>query len=349
MIGSIIASRSGVVQWANTCAAKRLRYPDASYLLGVNFARRHLKRSSDWKALGEAASDNDALVPGELSVLDVKSRWIAFNVEVSAEPAWLSLVRLLFFGLDTTAAGIPGSGGTRPQESHRRSKSGAVNPLDACAFNEVARTLSFTETGKILGLSRSAISRKITRLEEALGAVLLARTTRQFQLTEAGRTFFKYSKKVDRDFERAITVVRDSDSSPVGTLVLSIPSSPGPALTPALTSEFCVRWPKLNLGIHFDDRPVDIIHQRYDFRIYLVDRLADSSLIIKRLGSTRKLLLASMLQTRIGTSQPRFVSCWSLSKGICRKMRSLIVGRRNLDIRQKGLVMKNVTVAAVLY
>ena len=168
-----------------------------------------------------------------------------------------------------------------------------MNPLDACAFNEVARTLSFTKAGKTLGLSRSAISKKIARLEDALGVVLLARTTRQVQLTEAGRTFCKYSNKVGREFELAAAAVRDSDSSPMGTLVLSIPSSLGAALTPALMSEFCERWPMLNLGIHFDDRPVDIIHQRYDLSICLADRLADSSLIAKRLGTTRKLLAAS--------------------------------------------------------
>ena len=107
-----------------------------------------------------------------------------------------------------------------------------MSPLDACAFNEVAQTLSFTEAGKTLGLSRSAISKKIARPEDALGVVLLARTTRQVQLTEAGRTFYKYSSRVGRISERSAAAVRDSDSSPVGTLVLSIPSSLGAALTP---------------------------------------------------------------------------------------------------------------------
>ena len=100
MIGSIIASTAGVVQWANTCVARWLGYPDAGYLLGVDFARRHLKRSSDWKALGEAADDKEAFIQAEISALDVDSRWIAFKVEVSAEPACLTLLRLSF--LDET-------------------------------------------------------------------------------------------------------------------------------------------------------------------------------------------------------------------------------------------------------
>ena len=100
MIGSIVVTAAGVVQCANACVTKWLGYPDASHLVGINFADKHLKRTSDWTALAKVAGDKEALVHAEVSALDVDGRWVAFRAEVSAEPACLMLLRVLF--LDET-------------------------------------------------------------------------------------------------------------------------------------------------------------------------------------------------------------------------------------------------------
>jgi hypothetical protein len=95
MIGFIVTTAAGVVQCANTSMAKWLGYPDASYLVGINFARRHLKQPSEWTALSEATGNKEALIQAEVSALDVDGRWIALRLEVSAEPSCPTLLRLV--------------------------------------------------------------------------------------------------------------------------------------------------------------------------------------------------------------------------------------------------------------
>lgn len=95
MIGCLIASAGGVVQWANTCIARWLGYPNASYFTGVNFSRRHLNNASDWTVLAEAADNEKAYACSEISALDVDGRRAAFRIEAMAEPAYSGLLRLL--------------------------------------------------------------------------------------------------------------------------------------------------------------------------------------------------------------------------------------------------------------
>lgn len=95
MVGLLVTTAAGVVQWANPSMAKWLGYPNASYLVGTNFANRHLKQSSEWTTLAEATGNEKALIQAEVSALDVDGRWIALKLEVSAEPSCLTLLRLV--------------------------------------------------------------------------------------------------------------------------------------------------------------------------------------------------------------------------------------------------------------
>lgn len=94
MIGCVIASTGGVVQWANTCIARWLGYPNPDYFTGVNFSRRHLKKASDWMTLAGAADNENSYACSEISALDVDGRWAAFRIEAMAEPAYAGLLRL---------------------------------------------------------------------------------------------------------------------------------------------------------------------------------------------------------------------------------------------------------------
>ena len=104
-----------------------------------------------------------------------------------------------------------------------------MNMSDVYVFNIVATTLSFTQAAKLVGSSRSAISKKISRLEKNLGVILINRSTRSMSLTEAGRTFLRHTSEVNTMIEQAAAVVRGADLEPTGTVAFSIPSSLGAA------------------------------------------------------------------------------------------------------------------------
>ena len=144
-----------------------------------------------------------------------------------------------------------------------------------------------------MGVSRSAVSKQIGRLETDLGVVLLHRTTRSVNLTEAGRVFDAKTAKIDRTLEQAVEDARCSIERPQGTVSFTLPSAMGSALMPALTTSFQNRWPDLTLNIHFEDEMRDLIADNLDLAIRISRKLPDSSLISRRLATTKKVLAAS--------------------------------------------------------
>lgn len=157
----------------------------------------------------------------------------------------------------------------------------------------MASTLSFTRAARQLGISKSAVSKQVSRLELNLGVVLLNRTTRSVNLTEAGRTFDANTAKIDTTIEHAADLVRGADLSPQGTVSFTLPSGLGAALMPALAIHFPRHWPELRLNIQIDDRIQDLIADNLDLAVRISKKLPDSSLISRRLATTRKVLAAS--------------------------------------------------------
>ena len=168
-----------------------------------------------------------------------------------------------------------------------------MNLSDVYVFKKVATTLSFTKAARQIGSSRSAISKKISRLEQDLGVVLINRSTRSLSLTEAGRTFHKHTSEIDSKIERAADIVRGTDLQPRGTVAFTVPSSIGAALMPALVTQFQTSWPELKFSIHFDDGLTDLVGGGFDLAIRISRKLDDSSLISRRLTSTTGVLAAS--------------------------------------------------------
>ena len=118
-----------------------------------------------------------------------------------------------------------------------------MNLSDVYVFKKVASTLSFTKAARQIGVSRSAVSKQIRRLEQSLGVVLINRSTRSVSLTESGRTFDAHTAKIDTTIERAADLVRGSDLSPLGTVSFTLPSALRAALMPALTTRSQTQWP----------------------------------------------------------------------------------------------------------
>lgn len=169
----------------------------------------------------------------------------------------------------------------------------SLNLSDVYVFKKVASTLSFTKAAMQIGVSRSAVSKQVSRLENSLGVVLINRTTRSVNLTEAGRTFDAHTAKIDTTIERAADLVRGADLNPRGTVSFSLPSGLGAALMPALAIQFQSHWPELRLNIQFGDHLPDMVAGNLDLAITISKKLADSSMISRRLASTKKVLAAS--------------------------------------------------------
>ena len=168
-----------------------------------------------------------------------------------------------------------------------------INAADVQTFSRVARSESFRIAANQLGVTRSAVSKSIGRLEKALGVRLLNRSTRSCSLTDAGRRFLKYATKVDVALEAAVDSVSGNEQEVAGHLGVSVATSFGAALMPSLVERFRVAWPRLKLSMHFDERYIDLIGTGIDVAIRIAPQLEDSTLLSQRLGQTRMALVAS--------------------------------------------------------
>jgi DNA-binding transcriptional LysR family regulator len=159
------------------------------------------------------------------------------------------------------------------------------------AFQAVADAGGFSAAAAELRVSQSLVSRSVARLERRLGTTLLHRSTRRVSLTDEGVIFLQGCRRVLEDIgevERSVT----SGETPVGILRISASVLFGQDPIVPLLPEFMARYPKLEVQLSLADRHVDLIEEKIDIAIRL-GRLASSSLIARKLGEQRRLIVAS--------------------------------------------------------
>jgi len=153
-----------------------------------------------------------------------------------------------------------------------------------------ARTQSFVGAGRALGLSPSAVSKSISRLEERVAVRLFQRSTRSVRLTAEGELYFERCQRIMGEIELAELELSSMSQQPRGRLKVGLPLAGGLPLP--VISAFMDRYPDIDLDLDFSDRLSDVIDEGLDVVIRGGD-LDDSRLVSKRLGSYRVLLVAT--------------------------------------------------------
>ncbi|MFI8745006.1 LysR family transcriptional regulator [Pseudomonas sp. NPDC077186] len=159
-------------------------------------------------------------------------------------------------------------------------------------FATVVQKGSMVAAGEALGMSASAVSQQIRRLEEATGVSLLHRTTRKLTLSEAGAQFYASCRQIVELAEQAEQRLAELRDAPVGELRIAAPVGfSGPLLCEAL-APLLGAHPALSLRLFFQDEQIDLIEQRIDLAIR-VGRQEDSSLVARHVADWRMLLCAA--------------------------------------------------------
>ena len=166
------------------------------------------------------------------------------------------------------------------------------NLADVAVFVRVVERGSFTLAADELELSRAAVSKYVSRLEERLGARLLHRTTRRLSLTEAGAALFEASRGALERIEEAEGAVAQLQSEPRGRLRVSAPMSFGILHLGAAMSEFARLNPRVTLDVRLDDRFVNLVEEGVDVAVR-IGALRDSSLVARKLTTSTSLACAS--------------------------------------------------------
>ena len=160
------------------------------------------------------------------------------------------------------------------------------------SFVAVVEAGSFVAAGEVLRVSKAAVSRGVIELETRLGARLLQRTTRRLSLTEAGRAYYGHCKQILAELDEADRAVGMVTGHPVGRLRVNAPFSFGISHLAPLWGPFMERYPEVDLELTLSDRLVDVVEEGFDV-VIRISRLQDSTLVYRRLATTRILLCAS--------------------------------------------------------
>lgn len=161
------------------------------------------------------------------------------------------------------------------------------------AFVRVAELGSFVRASESLELSKAAVSKHVLALEQRLGARLLQRTTRRLSLTEAGQAYLRHAQTALAAARAAQDAVADTQTVARGRLRVTVPMTFGLLHVVPWVDGFLKAYPEVDLDLHLDDRPRDVVLEAFDVALRIATQLDASSLVARRIGNTRVLLCAA--------------------------------------------------------
>ncbi len=138
---------------------------------------------------------------------------------------------------------------------------------DIILFSKVVNLGSFSAAAKILHLSQSTISRRITTLEQKLGVLLLKRNTQRIELTEVGTLIYERSLARHQEFEQEIQAILKAKSILRGSLKVSLPLSFGEEFISPQIPNFIKAYPEINLTLIYQNRELDLLRDGFDIAI----------------------------------------------------------------------------------
>jgi len=159
-------------------------------------------------------------------------------------------------------------------------------------FVRVVDSGSYTAAADQMEISRALASKLVQSLEEQLGVRLLHRTTRKLSLTEAGQNYYQRVAEILAEISEAEAAASEMQADPSGRLRVSAPMSFAIHHLGAAVALFQQRHPRIELELNLNDRQVDLVEEGFDMAIRIA-RLADSSMIARRIATCRLLLVAS--------------------------------------------------------
>ena len=150
---------------------------------------------------------------------------------------------------------------------------------DILVFMAVVDASSFVAGGQAMGLTRSAASKAIGRLEDRLSVRLLNRTTRTLSLTDEGRGFYDRGRTILQAIEDAEASVTGHAGTPRGLMRLTVPDAYGRLVILPLVGRYLAQWPELRMEVSFTDRQADIVEEGYDLAIRIGEAPPDTRLV----------------------------------------------------------------------
>jgi len=169
-----------------------------------------------------------------------------------------------------------------------------ADELDGMAtFVAVAETKGFRAAAQRLGLSHSAVSQGLRRLEERLGVALVRRTTRSAHLTEAGERLYASMRPVLDEVRAAVAAVGELGGQPRGTLRIQVTTGSEGYFSGPLLAGFLAAHPQVRLDLAVSEAPVDIVAEGYDAGVRLGEVIDRDMIAVPVSGDIRLVVVGA--------------------------------------------------------
>lgn len=146
-----------------------------------------------------------------------------------------------------------------------------MNQLEQMAsmaiFAKIVETMSYTEAARVIGVSKSAVSKELARLEATLGVTLLKRTTRKVEVTNVGRTYYEYCARMLTEMRSADAFMEKYHADPVGNLRVAAPVTFGNVMLMPALNRFATKYVNVQVELDLTDRQIDLESQNLDIAI----------------------------------------------------------------------------------
>lgn len=159
-------------------------------------------------------------------------------------------------------------------------------------FVAVAEAGSLSGAARRIGQPLSTVSRKISQLEDRLGARLLTRTTRRLALTDVGSRYLAASRRVLADLDEAEQIAVGARAAPQGRLSITAPVVFGRLHVLPLVGDFLRAHAAVDVRLVLFDRVVDLVEEGLDLALR-IGSLPDTGMIATRVGAVRRVTVAS--------------------------------------------------------
>jgi len=159
-------------------------------------------------------------------------------------------------------------------------------------FVKVVESGSFTKAAELLKQPKSRISRRLAALEKSLGAQLLYRTTRQMQLTETGKDYYRRCAPLIRDLEDTNNALSTQAEEISGVLRMTAPVDYGKFILAPVVNDFLRQYPKIRIEMILSDDYLDLVQESIDVAIR-IGSLKDASMKSKKVSPITFILVAS--------------------------------------------------------
>lgn len=164
---------------------------------------------------------------------------------------------------------------------------------DLRVFVRVVDRGAFARAARELRVPTSTVSRTVARLEERVGARLLQRTSRSVTATSEGRALYASVSEAVGALERAAHTLEPATRTPKGILRMTAPAEIACTFLADVVVAFSERYPNVQVEVSLTNRAVNLVDEGYDMAVRAAARLADSSVIAKKLGDLEHGLFAS--------------------------------------------------------